>query len=197
VIKRVQDGRRVLLVADEGMAIHSRVAARNAAESILRAVDRPEVANGKRYNVGDDVQYSVRQWVELLLDRMNATADIVSVPSTLAPWVKAMHVPTSVSLGDHNLLDTALIRQDLGYRDVVDIRAGVDELLGWYAANPVDPATSPAFVDRFDYDAEDALVAGWTRALDELRGPGLEVPDDVHPMAHPKHAGAGVDQRGR
>src|SRR5581483_2017463 len=37
VVKRITDGRRTLVIADEGMAIHTRVAARNAAESVLRA----------------------------------------------------------------------------------------------------------------------------------------------------------------
>src|SRR5581483_2874652 len=93
VVKRITDGRRTLVIADEGMAIHTRVAARNAAESVLRAVDRPAAAKGRRFNVGDDIQYSVRQWVELLVERLGAEVEIVSVPSALAPWVKAMYVP--------------------------------------------------------------------------------------------------------
>jgi hypothetical protein len=187
-----------VLIADEGMAVHTRVASRNAAELVLRAIDRPEVAKGQLYNAGDDVQYTVRQWVELLAERLGADLELVSVPSAVAPWVKAMYVPTSVSLGDHSLFETAKARHELGYRDVVDVRAAIDELLAWYEVNPVDPATSPAFVDSFDYQLEDALLARWTEVAAELRSThGSDVPDDVHPMAHPKQAGELADQKGR
>ena len=198
VIKRVRDGRDTLLIADEGMAVHSRVAARNAAELVLRAIDRPEAAKGQLYNAGDDVQFTVRQWVELLVERLGASVRIVSVPSAAARWVKAMYVPTSVSLGDHSLLDTAKARQELGYRDVIDVRAAIDELVAWFEENPVDPASSPAFVDRFDYQLEDALLARWSTVLSELRSTvSREVPADVHPMAHPTQPGQLIDQRGR
>jgi nucleoside-diphosphate-sugar epimerase len=198
VIKRVWDGRDTLLIADEGMAVHSRVAARNAAELVLRAIDQPDVAKGQLYNAGDDVQYTVRQWVELLVDGLGASLEIVSVPSSVAPWVKAMYVPTSVSLGDHSLLDTAKARQELGHRDVVTVRSAIDELLAWFEDNPVDPTTSSAFVDRFDYELEDALLARWSGVVSELRSTlAHDVPADVHPMAHPKQAGQLIDQRGR
>jgi nucleoside-diphosphate-sugar epimerase len=198
VVKRISDGRERLLIPDEGLAIHSRVAARNAADVVLRSIDRPEVAKGQRYNVGDDVQYSIRQWVELLVERLGAAAEIVSVPSAVAPWVKAMYVPTSTSLGDHNLLDTAKARQELGYRDVIDVRSAIDELLAWFRDNPVDPARSPSFVDCFDYALEDALLESWARVVRRLRAAhGWDLPADVHPMPHPKLAGGLADQKGR
>jgi nucleoside-diphosphate-sugar epimerase len=198
VVKRIRDGRDTLLVADEGMAVHSRVAARNAAALLLRVVDRPEVAKGQVYNAGDDVQYSVRQWVELLCERLGASPEIVSLPSSIAPLVKAMYVPTSVSLADHAVFDTAKARYQLGHRDVIGVRDAIDELLAWYKVNPVDPARSPSFVDSFDYDFEDRLLAAWSDAVATVRaGSAQQVPDEVHPMAHPKQAGMPVDQRGR
>jgi nucleoside-diphosphate-sugar epimerase len=198
VVKRVRDGRRRLPIVDEGLAVHSRVAARNAAELLLRVIDRPEVAKGQVYNAGDDVQYSVRQWVELLCERMGAAPELVSVPSAVAPLVKAMYVPTSVSLADHAVFDTAKARHELGHRDVIGVREAVDELLAWYETYPVDPARYPAFVDAFDYAGEDRLLAAWSAAVDRLHAEVDQVvPDEVHPMAHPKQAGAAVDHRGR
>lgn len=204
VIKRIRDGRRRLLVADEGLAVHSRVAAANAAALVLRVIDHPQLAKGQIYNAGDEAQYSVRQWVELLVERLAAgtgtdiEVEIVSVPSAVAPLVKAMYVPTSVSLADHALFDTAKARYQLGYRDVVGVRDAIDELLAWYGGTPVDPATSPAFVDAFDYEGEDALLTAWSGAVAGLREViAQQVPDEVHPMAHPKTAGAAVDERGR
>lgn len=204
VIKRIRDGRRRLLIADEGLAVHSRVAAANAAALVLRVIECPEQAKGQIYNAGDEAQYSVRQWVELLVERLGATAraeldvGIVSVPSSVAPLVKAMYVPTSVSLADHALFDTAKARYQLGHRDVVGVRDAVDELLAWYGDNPVDPGTSPAFVDAFDYEGEDALLDAWSGAVADLKGViAQNVPDEVHPMAHPKRAGTTVDEKGR
>ena len=204
VIKRIRDGRRRLLIADEGLAVHSRVAAANAAALVLTVIDHPELAKGQIYNAGDEVQYSVRQWVELLIERLGAAGqvdadvEIVSVPSAVAPLVKAMYVPTSVSLADHALFDTAKARYQLGHRDAVGTRDALDELLAWYGDNPVDPATSPAFVDAFDYDGEDVLLDAWSSAVADLRGViAQEVPGEVHPMAHPKLSGAPVDEKGR
>jgi nucleoside-diphosphate-sugar epimerase len=198
VIKRVRDGRDTLLIADEGMAVHTRVAARNAAALLLRIIDQPRVAKGQLYNAGDDVQYSVRQWVELLCERLGASPEIVSVPSVVAPLVKARYVPTSMTLADHAVFDTAKARYELRYRDVIGVRDAIDELLDWYEANPVDPARSPAFVDDFDYSFEDRLLATWSGAVSRLRADlAQDLPDEVHPMAHPKRAGMSVDQRGR
>lgn len=199
VIKRISDGRRVLLVPDDGLAVHSRGGARNMAEFILLAIDRPDVAKGQVYNCADDIQYSVRQWVEFIIERMGASAEIVSVPSAVAPAVKAMYVPTSVSLCDHSLLDTSKARAELGYRDVVTAREAVDELVKWHGANPImDPTAYPALVDRFDYQMEDQLIEAWQRAVEVVRSSVEQViPDEVHPMPHPKKPNQGVDEKAR
>jgi nucleoside-diphosphate-sugar epimerase len=198
VIRRVNDGRRTILIPDNGLALHSRVSAENAAELLLRAIDQPMISKGNRYNAGDAQQYTVRQWVELLLEGLGATAELVSVPSAIAPWVRAMYSPTSGSISDHNLLDTAKARYELGMRDVIGIRPAVRQLLDWYHRNPVDEANTPAFVDRFDYDLEDTLIASWATASAELaRIAHQPLPGDVHPMAHPKQAGELSDGKGR
>lgn len=198
IIRRVKDGRGAILIPDEGLAVHSRVSAENAAALLLRAIDQPDISKGQRYNAGDERQYTIRQWVELLLEGLDATADLISVPSAIAPWVRAMYSPTSGSISDHTLLDTSKARYELGMRDVIDVRQSVRQLVDWYERNPVDEANSPAFVDRFDYPLEDALIASWVRASTELRRVAhQDVPDDVHPMAHPTEAGQLSDERGR
>jgi len=198
VIRRVRDHRTTILIPDEGNALHGRVAAENAAELILRAIDRPATSKGKRYNAGDDQQYTVRQWVELLLEGLGANADLLSVPSSIAPWVRAMYSPTSGSISEHTMLDTAKARYELEMQDVIGVREAVAALLQWYERNPVDEANSPAFVDQFDYAREDALVESWAGYSNEIRRAiDPSIPDDVHPMAHPKKAGELTDQKGR
>jgi nucleoside-diphosphate-sugar epimerase len=198
VIRRVRDGRQHLFIPDEGLALHERVAARNAAELLLRAVDQPDRSKGQRYNAGDEYQYSVRQWVELLLLTLGADVELVSVPSAVAPWVRAMYLPTVGSVSDHALLDTSKARYELGMRDVIDVRRAVEELVEWYDRHPVDEAKSPGFVDSFNYPLEDKLLALWRIAAIELNHSVCqELPADQHPMAHPKQAGVLSDQKGR
>ena len=198
VIRRVRDGRQHLFIPDEGLALQGRVAARNAAELLLRAIDQPDQAKGQRYNASDERQYSVRQWVELLLEALGVQAELVSVPSAVAPWVRAMYLPTAGSVANHTLLDTSKARYELGMRDVIGVREAVAELVEWYERNPVDEANSPAFVDRFDYALEDKLRAIWhDHSVDVYTQTRQELPDDEHPMAHPKSAGVPSDQKGR
>jgi nucleoside-diphosphate-sugar epimerase len=198
VIRRVRDGRHHLFIPDEGLALHERVAARNAAELLLRAIDQPERSKAQRYNAGDERQYSVRQWVELLLEALGADLELISVPSAVVPWVRAMYLPTANSISDHALLDTSRARYELGMRDVIGIREAVEELVAWYVRHPVDEAKAPAFVDTFNYELEDKLLSTWRDASATLHNTVRQaLPADEHPMAHPKSAGALSDQKGR
>lgn len=198
VIRRVRDGRKHLFIPDEGLALQGRVAARNAAELLLCAIDQPDRAKGQRFNAGDEHQYTVRQWVELLLDALGADPELVSVPSSVVPWVRAMYLPTAGSVANHTLLDTSKARYELGLRDVIGIREAVAEIVEWYEQHPVDEANSPAFVDKFDYALEDKLVSLWhDRSADVYTQARQELPADEHPMAHPKSAGVLSDQKGR
>ncbi|EHB58757.1 NAD-dependent epimerase/dehydratase [Mycolicibacterium rhodesiae JS60] len=198
VIRRVRDGREHLFIPDEGLALQGRVAARNAAELLLRAIDQPERAKGQRYNAGDERQYSVRQWVELLLEALGASPELVSVPSSVVPWVRAMYLPTAGSVANHTMLDTSKARYELGLRDVIGIREAVAEIVEWYERHPVDEANAPAFVDKFDYALEDRLLAIWhDRSADVYTQARQELPEDEHPMAHPKSVGVLNDQKGR
>lgn len=198
VTRRVKDRRCAILIPDEALALHGRVSAENATALLLRAVDQPDASMGQRCNAGDERQYTVWQWVELLLDAFDATVDFLSVPSAVAPWVRAMYSPKSRSIGDHNLPDTSNARCELGMRDVTDVRQAVRWLVDWFERNPVDEANAPGFVDEFDYALEDALTTSCGSASGELkRIAHQEVPADVHPMAHPKDAGQLSDERGR
>lgn len=81
VVKRVLEGRRRIIVPDDGLWIISRCAARNAAEVVLRAVDRPEVSGGEAFNCADEDQFTLRQWVELAARYAGGEPEIVGIPS--------------------------------------------------------------------------------------------------------------------
>src|SRR5581483_1188187 len=81
VVKRVLDGRQQMILPDAGLGIISRCAARNAAEVVLKVVDNPGIADGQAYNVGDDDQFSIRQWAEAVATVMGAELEFVPIPS--------------------------------------------------------------------------------------------------------------------
>jgi nucleoside-diphosphate-sugar epimerase len=199
VIRRVDDGRKRMILPDGGLSIFTRAAGRNLAQFALLAIDQPDVAAGQAYNCADDTQYSVRQFTELLLDILGADMEIIGVPAAISPYFKAVYIPTAGSLCDHILLDTSKARTELGYRDVVTPREVLVESVAWYRDYPVDPSRDiPAYVDRFDYELEDTLIEAWFGVVSDL-GRRIEQPttEDVHPMPHPKQANQAVDEKAR
>jgi nucleoside-diphosphate-sugar epimerase len=98
----------------------------------------------------------------------------------------------------HCVLSTEKARRELGYQPAVDPVEALREVLAWYAARPAyDPAGSPSFTDRFDYQAEDALIAGYRAAVRRVTFAVEQRPaPPVHSMPHPASPGM-VDHRGR
>jgi nucleoside-diphosphate-sugar epimerase len=199
VIRRVMDGRKRMILPDDGLSIFTRAAGRNLAQFALLAIDQPDVAAGQVYNCADDTQYTVRQFTELLLDILDADMEIIGIPAAVSPYFKAVYVPTAGSLCDHILLDTSKARTQLGYRDVVTPREALVESVEWYRTNPVDSTKDiPAYVDQFDYQLEDTLIDAWLSILaDTSRRIQQPTTEDVHPMPHPKQPNQGVDEKAR
>ncbi len=170
VVRRVLDGRRRIVVADDGLTLHHHGYTVNLAHAVLLAVDRPEVAAGHVFNVGDDEVLSVRQVVELVAGALDAELELVSMPYDLAVPARPL---LAQPLPTHRVLDTSLVRRRLGYRDVVPAREAVAHTARWLAEHPPAPggAEEAVLTDPFDYDAEDTVMDAWVAA----RG-GLAVP---------------------
>lgn len=199
VIKRVRDGRPHMILPDGGMAIHSRCAARNAAHFVLSAIDRPDAAAGRVYNVADDDQFSLRQWVEVILSALGAEMELVGIPSDIAQVAQAAMMPMMTPLSAHSVFDTNRARVELGYRDVVHPLEAIAESVAWYEDNPVDLQTvNPSFVDTFDYATEDRLITAYRKLADEVRNEVAQVlPAGLHGMPHPKAPGQQADHKAR
>jgi nucleoside-diphosphate-sugar epimerase len=197
VIKRVLDGRPRMILPDGGMSIHQRCAARNAAEYLLLAIDAPDRSAGQIYNVGDEVLWTTRQWVELIAQRLGARLDIVGIPADIALETTAALKPQASELAPHSIYALEKARTELGYRDVVDPTTALFELVDWDVANPPDVSTLPGFLERFDYEREDRLITVYESAREAiLRDVPQEPGAPMHAMPHPSAPGA-VDQRGR
>lgn len=196
VIRRVLDGRRRMILPDNGLWIISRCAARNAAEVVLKVVDNPDVANGQAYNACDDDQYTVRQWAGAVADIVGGDLEFVGVPSELVPSALIELLPPTGR--PHITLDNTKAKVELGYRQVVAAAEAMVEAVEWLKANPVTPQEYPLYPGRFDYEAEDRLLDTYAQAVDWVRQHSPdEAPDVRHPMPHPKAAVLGRDESGR
>jgi nucleoside-diphosphate-sugar epimerase len=166
VVKRILDGRDWMILPDGGLTILSRCAAPNAARFVLLAVDNSNVAAGQAYNCADDDQYTWRQWMEMIVEYLDGHLQMLSVPDLLASPARAL-LPMQRS-SDHGLVSTTKAKMDLGYKDVVAARNALHDTVDWYIENPPAAGEFSSFADRFDYRAEDRLIAAYARLTREF-----------------------------
>jgi nucleoside-diphosphate-sugar epimerase len=174
VVRRVLDGRRRIVVADEGLTIHHHCYTENAAAAVVRAVEHPDLAAGTVFNLGDGEALTVAQVVELCARALGAEVELVSMPYDLAvpAWpLLAQPLPT------HRVLDLGRLHHQLGHHDAVPAREAVQATARWLAANPPDPGGTEERVltDPFDYAAEDALIESWLAARKTVAVPDFAV----------------------
>ena len=167
VVRRILDRRPWILVADDGLAIHARCAARNAAALVLLALDRSEVASGQIYHCADEQQQSVRQWVEAIAECMGASLELRSIPGEIPSPGRQLAV-SGGGLCPHSILDTTKARTQLGYRDAISAEDALRECVAWYVKNAAAMAGRSGLADAFDYAAEDRLLAAWEQAKSKL-----------------------------
>lgn len=164
IVRRIIDGRRRIVVADDGLTLHHHGYTENLAHAVLCGVDRPLDAAGMVFNCGDDEVLTVRQVIEIIAAELGVDLEIVSMPFELAIPARpllAQPAPT------HRVLDTSLVRTRLGYRDLVPAREAVARTARWLVENPIPPGAPEEVVltDPFDYAAEDRLIDSWNAAL--------------------------------
>ena len=167
IVRRLLDGRKRMIVADGGLTLHHHGYTENLAHAILLAVDRPDAAAGKIYNVADDEVLSVRQVIEIVAAALGRELEIVSLPYEVALPARPL---LSLPLATHRVLDLGRIRGDLGYRDRVPAREALRLTARWLVDHPPPPGGDEerALGDPFDYAAEDRLVEEWGRAKASL-----------------------------
>jgi nucleoside-diphosphate-sugar epimerase len=167
IVRRVLDGRRRIVVADDGLTLHHHGYTENLAHALLLAVDQPHAAAGMVLNVGDEEVLTVRHVVELAAGALGRDLEIVSMPYDLAlpAWpLLAQPLPT------HRVLDLSRVRRELGYRDLVPARRAVGDTARWLAEHPPEPGSQEEMVltDPFDYPAEDRLIDAWCAARERV-----------------------------
>jgi nucleoside-diphosphate-sugar epimerase len=163
IVRRILDGRRRIIVADEGLTLHHHGYTENCAHALLLGIEHPERSAGTIFNAADEEVLTVRQVVELCASALDVELEIVSMPYDLAvpAWpLLAQPLPT------HRVLDLTRLHQQLGHRDVVPARTALPRTARWLAANRPAPGAPEETVltDPFDYAAEDALIDSWLTA---------------------------------
>ncbi|CAB4857531.1 unannotated protein [freshwater metagenome] len=161
VVRRVLDGRRRIVVADDGLTLHHHGYTENLAHALLLAIEQPAAAAGKVFNLGDTEVLTVRQVIELICTELNHEMEIVSLPFDLAtPALPMLAQPSNT----HRVLDLGRIVHDLGYGDVLSARLAVGVTARWLADHrPAAGGTEEmVLTDPFDYAAEDALIDSWS-----------------------------------
>lgn len=172
IVRRILDGRREIILPEDGLTLQVAGYAGNLAHAVLLAIDRPEVAAGQIYNCGDEQTLSLRQVTEVIAAALGHEWEIVSMPYSLALPARPM---LAQAQANHRVLDLSKSKRELGYRDRVGVREALAHTAKWLAAHPCEPGGFEESVlqDPFDYAAEDRLIAAWKRALEAMPDAGF------------------------
>ena len=164
IVRRVLDGRRRVIVADGGLTLRGAGYGPNVGHALCLAVDRPEVAAGKTYNVGDEHCLNARQTIEVIGRALDVELEIVNLPMELAAPARPF---ISAEASVHNYFCVDAIRHELGYRDVVPSAEALAITARYLRDNPVERGseTEMRLQDPFDYAAEDRLIDAYRSVI--------------------------------
>jgi nucleoside-diphosphate-sugar epimerase len=167
IVRRILDGRRVIIVPDNGLSLSHSAFVENAAQAVLLAVDRPDDASGQIFNCGDERVLTIRQTIEVIAESLGHEVEIVSMPAQFAISARPMLAQPWTT---HRVLDMTKLKMCLGYSDVVAPEKGLSLTAEWLRENPLQPGGPGEKIlqDPFDYRAEDELIAAWKSLCDKM-----------------------------
>ncbi|MDQ3439890.1 MAG: NAD-dependent epimerase/dehydratase family protein, partial [Planctomycetota bacterium] len=150
-IKRMLDGRPVILLGTgEAGFRFSHGYAQDVATSIMLAATNDRAA-ARVYNVGELNVPTERERLERFAHVAGWKGRIIEAPDELIPGGDGLPWP-----GQDWLLDTTRIRAELGYQEMTAESEAIGATIEWQRTHP-NPRMDPT---RFDYEAEDGVVAG-------------------------------------
>ena len=167
IVRRILDGRRSIIVPEDGLSINHCGYVENVAHAVLLAIDRPDASAGQIYNAGDERLLTLRQVIEVIAQALDSELEIVSMPWQFAIPARPMISQASTT---HRVLDLTKLKTQLGYSDVVAPERGLEITARWLKAHPLDPNGGEARIlqDPFDYRAEDELIAAWKNSCAQM-----------------------------
>lgn len=195
VMRRVLDGRRHIVMPDGGLTLITRGYAENMAHAVLLAVDQPDAAGGQVYNCGDERQFSMAQWIEVVARATGGELEIIGVPDAYA--YTARELMTFNGPSHHQYFDLFKIRTELGYRDRVPALEAIERTVAWYLQHrPPETAAFKQSIEK-SYAVEDHLVAIYRDACRKMAAVEHEQQAFYHSYPHPKKPGLRRDHRDR
>src|SRR5215467_1591150 len=196
IIRRVLDKRPFIILSEGGLGLMTHGYAGNLAHAVLLAVDQPEAAAGQIYNCGDDVQYTVRQIVEIIADEMQHKFELISLPAAAAYPARGISLEITPH---HKLMDCHKIKEQLGYSDPVPADEALRCTIHWYIEHQPERngELEQRLQDAFDYETEDQLAKIYREAMQRAQLFHREIVPTPHPYPHPKQPGLARDHRNR
>ena len=172
IVRRILDGRDRIVVADDGLTLHHHGYTENLAHALLLAIDQPDAAAGKVFNIGDEEVLSIRQVIELIAAARSAPArdrlDAVRARGPGAAIARATAADPSCARHQPRADRSRLPRRGAGARSRSPRpRAGSSTIRARRGGQEEIVLTDP-----FDYAAEDRLdrrVARGDRARCPIR----------------------------
>ncbi len=167
VVRRILDGRRSIILPEDGLSLNHAGYVDNVAHAVLLAIDQPETSSGQIYNCGDSRLLTMRQIVETIADALSYDLEIVSMPARFATSARPMLAQPWTT---HRVLDLTKLKSQLGYRDVVPPERGRAITARWLKEHPLTPGGTDEKVlqDPFDYEAEDRLISAWKDLCEKM-----------------------------
>jgi len=151
VLKRIDDGRRVILL-EEGIARWR--SPRGYVENIAAAIALAAVSEravGRIYNVAETPAFSELDWTRKIAALTEWDGEVVTLPKERMP----AYLVQPGNSTQHWEADSSRIRQDLGYQEPVPVEEAIRRTIGWERANPPGEFNP----HKFDYAAEDVALS--------------------------------------
>lgn len=146
VLRRVRAGRRQIPFG-AGTSLDTRCYVGDVAAAVLAALDRPGVAAGEVFNVGDLTTGTVRDYALAIVAAAGSEAALVTVPEDLVP----SDLEDTRSIAQHFLVDSRKAAAMLGWQPS-DPAETIPVSVRWHLAHP------PAEADN-DFAADDRALA--------------------------------------
>jgi nucleoside-diphosphate-sugar epimerase len=149
ILKRIDDGRQVLLLDGNIAKMHSpRGYVEDIAHAIVLATMSPKAA-GRTYNIVEEEHFAELEWMRLVGRLVGWKGEVRVLPTDRTP----AHLRLPVDSRQDWLVSSARIREELGYRETLSREEALRRTIAWERANP--PSISLAV---FDYAAEDVAL---------------------------------------
>jgi nucleoside-diphosphate-sugar epimerase len=167
VVRRILDGRRSIIVPEDGLSLNHSGYVDNVAHAVLLAIDQPGASSGQIYNCGDSRLLTIRQIVETICESLSYELEIVSMPARFAVSARPMLAQPWMN---HRVLDLSKLKSQLGYTDLVTPELGRAITARWLKRHPLPAGGTDEKIlqDPFDYEAEDQIIAAWKSLCDQM-----------------------------